>query len=110
MHKSKFFLPLGLLLSVAACSPAPSNKDIEQAFQDSVDQASNMASNIIGNSASAPDYSTDISIKNSACKKEDAGRYRCSFTMSMNNPLLGEQTYEQSGVFVKRDGRWHVGF
>ena len=75
MHKSKFVLPLGLLLSVAACSPGPSNKDIEQAFQNSVDQATNMASAFIGSSASELGGSMDISVKNTACKKEDAGRY-----------------------------------
>jgi hypothetical protein len=109
MSFNKIVLPLGLLLSVAACSPGPSNANIEQAFQDNIDKTTNMLSGLIGDAANELGDAVDISVDNTSCDKLDDDRFQCSFTMTMNNPILGgEQTSEQMGVFVKRDGRWRI--
>ncbi len=101
MNSKLLILPLGASVFLASCSGgAPSNKDIERAFKNNMDQVTSLFGSDFGKDA-------PFSIENTNCKKQDAERYHCNFSVTVDVPMLGgQQTYEQSGVFMKRDGRW----
>lgn len=105
-HAARLFV-IGSLstLFLAACSAAPSNKDIETAFQQQMDQASSMANSFLGEDATNA-AKTDITIKNSSCKKADGDRYTCAFSMITENDFTGKQSVETSAIFINRNGQW----
>lgn len=102
-------IPLIIIFAagLTACSSGPSNKDIEQAFQDQMNQGLDMAESFLGETAMNA-AKTDVTVKNTSCKKTDKDRYSCNFTMTVENDFTGKNTTEISSTFLNRNGRWVV--
>ena len=102
-------IPLIIIFAagLTACSSGPSNKDIEQAFQDQMDQGFNMAGSLLGEAAMNA-AKTNVTVNNTSCKKADKNRYSCSFTMIVENDFTGKNTTKTSSTFVKHDGDWII--
>ncbi len=95
-----------LILPVfAACSQEPSEKNLQQAYQDSLNQTNQMTKRIGGDA---------MAIKLNEFKKlscdqpNEQKHYHCNIQATLELPLLGPNTQTGEITVVKADKEWVV--
>ena len=96
---------LSLLPVLTACSQAPSEKDLQQAYQDSLNRTNQMTQRIGGESMA-------IKLKEfkklSCDKPNEQKHYHCNIQATLELPLLGPNTQTGEITVVKADKEWVV--
>ena len=96
---------LSLLPVLTACSQAPSEKDLQQAYQDSLNRTNQMTQRIGGESMA-------IKLKEfkklSCDKPNEQKHYHCNIQTQLELPIIGLSTQNGEVTVVKRDKSWVV--
>ena len=96
---------LVILPVLAACSQEPSEKNLQQAYQNSLNQTNEVTKRIVGDSMV---IKLNEFKKLSCDKPNEQKHYHCNIQATLELPLLGPNTQTGEITVVKADKEWVV--
>ena len=96
---------LVVLPVLAACSQAPSEKDLQQAYQDSLNQTNQMTQRIGGEKMAIKLNEFKLL---SCDKANEQKHFHCNIQTQLELPIIGLTTQTGEITVVKHDKKWVV--